>query len=61
MNPEALCAKCEHLIIRHRPNRPPVYECAHRNTMTMTYSTVMIEKGFKTCKNFKPRKEQNNG
>lgn len=58
MNPNSLCAKCEHIIIRHRPNRHPVYECPHRNTMTMKHPMVMIEKGFKSCIYFKPRKEQ---
>ena len=55
MNPESLCAKCKHLI----PSKTrPWHYCHHRNRMNSQYNDVCIEKGYKTCINFEPRKEQ---
>lgn len=57
MNPDSLCAKCAHLMSSHTPGNNWHY-CEHRNSMQLVYSVVCIDKGFKTCINFKPRKEQ---
>jgi hypothetical protein len=56
MNPDSLCAKCAHLIKSTTLNIVFHY-CKHRNSMQQTYEGVSIIKGFKTCTNFKPKKE----
>ena len=55
MNPDSLCAKCQHL--QHN-GYWQVYYCEKRNRMNSNYDIVTIDKGFKTCINFEPRKEE---
>lgn len=54
MNPDSLCARCEHLIRSLVPGARWHY-CKHRNSMQQRYEGVVIDKGFKTCSNFKPK------
>lgn len=55
MNPDSLCAKCVHLRYSESTRW---YFCQRRNRMNSPYDIVNIEKGFKTCINFEPRKEE---
>lgn len=54
MNPDSLCARCAHLLVFITGG---LY-CNKRNCMNSPYGVVCLNKGFKTCINFKPRKEQ---
>lgn len=53
MNPNSLCAKCAHLVKGVR-----WHTCYHRNSMQQKYCCVTIEKGYKTCVNFKPKEQK---
>lgn len=57
MNPESLCAKCAHLVKSLVPYAR-WHTCYHRNSMQQKYDCVTIEKGYKTCVNFKPKENQ---
>lgn len=52
LNPESLCAKCEHL---KKSEFASWYVCYHRNNLQLKYDCVCIDRGFKSCVNFKPK------
>jgi hypothetical protein len=54
MNPDSLCAKCAHLI-KSTTLGIVFHYCKHRNSMQQKYCCVTIEKGYKSCVNFKPK------
>ena len=55
MNTDSLCAKCKHLKCS---NSAYVDICNNCNLGKGTLPVVFIDKGFKTCINFEPKKEQ---
>lgn len=56
MNPESLCAKCQHLILSKTCEW---HYCLHRNRMNSPFNVVCVTKCLMTCINFTPKQETN--